>query len=70
MVFLLLMIQPVFSVWAESGVKEITMTTEEAIKLAGNLVERGDFEHAHQILTKMPKMNNLAFEIERWFLLG
>ncbi len=64
------MIQPICSVWAESGVKEITMTTEEAIKLAGNLVEHGDFEHAQQILTKMPKMNNLAFEIERWFLLA
>lgn len=64
------MVQPVCNVWAGSGVKEITMTTEEAIKLAGNLVERGDLEHANQILTKMPKMNNLALEIERWFLLA
>ena len=68
--FLLLMIQPICSVWAKSGIREITMTTKDAMKLAGDLVERGDLEHANQILTKMPKMNNLALEIERWFLLA
>ena len=46
------------------------MTTQDAMKLAGDLVEHGDLEHANQILTKMPQTHNLALEIERWFLLA
>ena len=49
---------------------EITMTSLDAVKLAGNLLEHGDTENAEQILTKMPKTNSLPVEIERWFLLG
>lgn len=50
--------------------REITMTTTQAIQLAGKMVDSGDFEHATQILTKMPEMHNLPLEIERWFLMG
>ena len=62
--------------WAETVTPEkkqnteITMTTTQAMQLAGTLVDNGDFEHALQILTKTPKMNNVALEIERWFLLA
>lgn len=62
--------------WAEAvSVKnpqmtEITMTTTQAMQLAGALVDKGDFEHAQQILTMTPKMGNVALEIERWFLLA
>lgn len=49
---------------------EVTMSAIDAVKLAGNLIEHGDIEHAHQILTKMPKTNSLPVEIERWFLLA
>lgn len=70
-----LMFLPMVS-WAESSgaenksEKEITMTTTQAMQLAGVLVDRGDIEHATQILTKTPKMGNPALEIERWFLLA
>ena len=70
-----LMFLPMVS-WAETSVPEkkseteITMTTTQAMQLAGALVDKGDFEHALQILTKTPKMNNVALEIERWFLLA
>lgn len=71
--FLLFVFLPTF-VSAESSVPEkkteITMTTTQAMQLAGALVDRGDFEHATQILTMTPKMNNIALEIERWFLLA
>lgn len=69
----LLSIWPVFCTWAESDkpkTKEITMTAIDAVKLAGNLIERGDIEHAQQILTKMPQTKSLPVEIERWYLLG
>ena len=62
--------------WAELSVPEkkseteITMTTTQAMQLAGALVDKGDFEQALQILTKTPKMSNVALEIERWFLLA
>lgn len=62
--------------WAESSVPknksetEITMTTTQAMQLAGALVDKGDFERATQILTMTPKMGNVALEIERWFLLA
>lgn len=49
---------------------EITMTALEAVKMAGNLIERGDVEHAQQILTALPKTNSLTVETERNFLLG
>ena len=49
---------------------EITMTALDAVKMAGDLIERGDIEHAEQILTKMPQTKSLSVEIERWFLLG
>ena len=71
--FLLFIFLPTF-VSAESSApknkseKEITTTTTQAMQLAGALVGRGDFEHATQILTKTPKMNNVALEIERSFL--
>lgn len=49
---------------------EITMSALDAVKMAGNLIDRGDFEHASQILTKMPETNNLPVEIERWYLIA
>ena len=49
---------------------EITMSALDAVKLAGNLMDRGDFEHATQILTQMPRTNSLPVEIERWYLLA
>ena len=69
----LLLILPMSCAWAESDnqkPKEITMTALDAVKLAGNLIERGDIEHAKQILTKMPQTKSLPVEIERWYLLG
>lgn len=49
---------------------EITMSALDAVKMAGDLVEKGDFNNAETILTKLPPMKNGALEIERWFLLG
>ena len=57
-------------VLAENATKEISMTTTQAMQLAGSLVDKGDLKHAEQILTLTPQMDNLALEIERWFLLG
>ena len=54
--------------WAES--REITMTTTQAIQMAGQMVDDGHLDQAKQILTKMPDTHNLPLEIERWFLLG
>ena len=56
--------------WGNGGQTEITMTTTQAMQLAGALVDKGDLQRAEQILTKTPQMNNVALEIERWFLLG
>ena len=70
LLILALLIQPIFSIWAESNTKDFTMNTVDAVKLAGDMVEKGNFDTAEQILTKIPKMNNLPLEIERWFLLG
>jgi len=77
--FLVFIIQP-FVALSETGVKnskstqpktrEITMTALDAVKLAGNMVESGDYEHAWQILTKMPQTHSLPVEIERWYLLA
>jgi hypothetical protein len=46
------------------------MSSVDALKLANNLIEWGDFEHSEQILTQMPPLGNGALEVERWFLLG
>ena len=70
LLILALLIQPIFCVWAESNTKELTVSTLDAVKFAGDLVEKGNLDTAEQILTKIPKMNNLSLEIERWFLLG
>lgn len=51
------------------GAAEFTMSTVDAMKLAGEMVDRGDDEHATQILTQIPQMSG-ALEIERWFLLA
>ena len=58
------------SVEKKGATTEITMTAIDAVKMAGNLIEQGDIEHAQQILTKMPRTNSLPVEIERWFLLA
>ena len=50
--------------------KTITMSALDAVKLAGRLMDAGDYEHAKQILTMMPQTNNLPVEIERWYLLA
>ncbi len=57
--------------WAEpNDTREITLTTTQSIQLAGNLVERGDFDNAEMILSNVPQTGILPLEIERWFLLG
>ena len=82
---LLIFVQPMFA-WAESGkpatnetiihknksgkVTDVLMTSLDAVKLAGKLIEQGDYEHATQILTKMPQTDNLPVEIERWYLIA
>ncbi len=55
---------------AGAPAKTITMTTVQAMHLAADLIERGDLDHASQILTQTPPMSNPALEIERWFLMG
>ena len=62
-------ILPIIS-WAETEIKEISMTPSQVMQLAGALVDKGDFEHATQLLTKTPQTGVLPLEIERWFLLG
>ena len=52
------------------GTTEITLSGLEAVQLAGTLVEEGDYEHAMQILTKMPQTRSLPVEIERWYLIA
>ena len=54
----------------KDGTTEITMSGLEAVQLAGKLVDLGDYEHAMQILTKMPQTRNLPVEIERWYLIA
>lgn len=49
--------------------REITVSTIDAIKIAGNMVESGDIENAETILTAIPPIGG-PLEIERWFLLG
>ena len=55
---------------SEDGKTTLTMSALDAVKLAGNLVDAGDYEHATQILTMMPDNNSLPVEIERWYLLA
>ncbi len=54
----------------KDGTTEITMSGLEAVQLAGKLVDVGDYEHAMQILTKMPRTGSLPVEIERWYLIA
>lgn len=54
----------------KDGTTEITMSGLDAVKLAGKLVDAGDYEHAMQILTKMPQTRSLPVEIERWYLIA
>lgn len=53
-----------------SGAAEITMSAADAMRTAGDMVRRGDFEHANQILTQLPDTGSVALEIERRFLQG
>ena len=55
---------------SEDGDTTFTMTALDAVKLAGRLVDAGDFERAQQILVMMPQTNTLPVEIERWYLLA
>ena len=50
--------------------KTVTMSALDAVKIAGHLVDSGDFSRAQDILIKMPQTNNLPVEIERWYLLA
>ena len=68
-----------FGTWAESGIKEIkktdgtteiTMSAIDAVKMAGDMVFSGNYDGAMQILAIMPNTNNLAIELERWYLLA
>lgn len=52
-----------------SDTHEITISARDAIVLAGDLVERGDYENATTILTQTPALGG-ELEIERWFLLA
>ena len=53
-----------------SKAKTVTISALDAVKMAGKLIDKGDEEHAIQILTMMPQTNNLSVEIERWYLLA
>lgn len=50
--------------------KTYTMSALDAVKVAGKLVNMGDFDNAQQLLFQMPQTNNLPVEIERWYLLA
>lgn len=68
--FCLITIMPM-SAFAESDKnKTVTMSALDAVKLAGEMVQIGNYEQAQTILFKMPKTNNLPVEIERWYLLA
>lgn len=54
----------------ESKNKTITMSALDAVKVAGKMVESGDYDQATKILTQMPRTNSLPVEIERWYLLA
>lgn len=73
------MVWPAF-VWAESSISannqksdktaQLVMTPIDAVKIAGKLIDSGDYEHASQILTMMPETSDLPVEIERWYLIA
>ena len=50
--------------------KTVSVSALDAVKLAGRLVEVGDYKHAQDILIKMPQTNSLPVELERWYLLA
>ncbi len=50
--------------------KTVTMSALDAVKVAGKLVDAGDYDQATRILTMMPQTNSLPVEIERWFLIA
>ena len=54
----------------EPKTKTITMSALDAVKVAGKMVEAGDYDQATKILTQMPQTNNLPVEIERWYLIA
>ncbi len=57
--------------WAESNnSKTVSMTALEAVKLAADMIDVGNYDKAQEILTQLPKTNNLPVEIERWYLLA
>ena len=79
---LLLLIQPMFA-WAESNVdsptnveqntsrpSQLIMSAVDAVQIARKLIDMGDYEHASQILTKMPQTTDTPVEIERWYLIA
>jgi len=47
---------------------QVVMTARQAMITAGDMIARGDVEHAQQILTKLPETGNPALEVERRFL--
>ena len=58
------------SVSNTKNTKTVNISTLDAVKIAGNLVENGDYTQATRILTMMPETNNLSVEIERWYLIA
>jgi len=52
------------------GGKTVTMSALDAVKMAGRMVDIGDYDQATRILTMMPETNNLPVELERWFLIA
>ncbi len=67
---------PIFASAESTAIKkdkentEITVSALDAVKIAGDFVENGDFDNAETILTQLPQTKSLPVEIERWFLLG
>ena len=69
-VLFLLTIWPMISLAESNNTQEITVSAVDAVKMAGDMVYAGNYDSAMQILTKMPQINNLAVEIERWYLIA
>lgn len=53
-----------------SDPQQITMSALNAVQIAGQFIDVGDYDQATRILTMMPETNNLSVEIERWYLLA
>ena len=69
--FLIALCLPTFALAVEVGKsKTVTMSTVDAVKMAGDFVYTGDYDKAQDILTQMPQTNSLPVEIERWYLLA